>query len=365
MPLDIDDFTFSTTSDQPDTSITRARTRCVRHNHPLGGSFDCGFDGAAVAPCASPLSLAVRRARRAQRHARGDRRLRARDPSPPGVAFTIAPPVHAAAGRRQGRAARRERQLPRRRQRQPVRRRQRRSGGRLRAAAVREHAADGRRDRGRAPALGRGVRQAAARRACRRRPGSSRSRAWPRSRSARPSTRARARSRSPRRPTASRPATGGPSASRRASRPGCSRSAGTAKRNGPRDRDRHRRRAARARPAPSPVPPLGPRGRVRSCRWSSRGSTGRSAARRRRPRKRDLRHHRPLRRHADRGRQGPRLGRRVVRPDAASDDAEASLHGRDHQVLDRELDVAVRRVDAPGGQGRAAGRLLLCSSNPP
>ena len=53
----------------------------------------------------------------------------------------------------------------------------------------------------------------------------------------------------------------------------------------------------------------------------------------------------------DRGRGG--IG--VVEHNGSLDSGEAALDGGNHQVTDRELDVAVRGVDRPGGAGGGGG----------
>ena len=62
-------------------------------NHPLGGSFRCGFDGARARRPARARSRSPASPPGAHSAAGGrDRRLRAPDPSPATLAFTVAPP---------------------------------------------------------------------------------------------------------------------------------------------------------------------------------------------------------------------------------------------------------------------------------
>jgi hypothetical protein len=54
--IDIDDVSFSTTADQPDTQIGAGPPFTLTSSHPLGGSFLCIIDGSLLTPCTSPFS---------------------------------------------------------------------------------------------------------------------------------------------------------------------------------------------------------------------------------------------------------------------------------------------------------------------
>jgi hypothetical protein len=91
--VDIDDVSFSPSSDNPDTNITsRVGGFDLTTNHPLGGSFVCELDGGALSPCSRPVSLSGL--------AVGEHDLTAlavdvygrTDPSRQGVHFTVQPP---------------------------------------------------------------------------------------------------------------------------------------------------------------------------------------------------------------------------------------------------------------------------------
>jgi hypothetical protein len=54
--IDVDDVSFSTAADQPDTQIGAGPPFPLVTNHPLGGSFLCVIDGTLVTPCTSPFT---------------------------------------------------------------------------------------------------------------------------------------------------------------------------------------------------------------------------------------------------------------------------------------------------------------------
>ena len=91
-PVDVDDVSFSQTSDQPDTSISPAAdSMAFGTNHPLGGSFACAFDGAGLAPCPNPVSLLFVPPGQHTLQAAATDVYGRMDPSPAALAFTIAP----------------------------------------------------------------------------------------------------------------------------------------------------------------------------------------------------------------------------------------------------------------------------------
>ena len=212
------------------------------------------------------------------------------------------------------------------------------------------------RDRGRAPALGRGVRQAA--RAPRLQAGDRVHPAQGRGRDPDRVDRRRAQGRDRgrlggQRLRGGRPAGQAPAGAHQGRDVRDPPEARQAQR-GQEDRDRHRRRRCSARPAPRPSAAARPGEGRRAL-----GVDGRQGAlpgdRRRDDgdrEERDVRHHRPLRRHADRGRQGPRHGR-------GQGAQEAGRRARRRRVLRQGEAVRRAQGQAPIATDRSGSRLAI------
>jgi hypothetical protein len=92
--VDIDDLSFSTTTDQPDTDIrSRVGGFDLITNHPLGGSFRCQLEGAALDACETPFSTAGLTPGEHLLHAAAVDVYGRADPTRRGVGFTIGAPL--------------------------------------------------------------------------------------------------------------------------------------------------------------------------------------------------------------------------------------------------------------------------------